>query len=65
MESERLGDIPIFASRAHIARPRLAAGDGPVAAYRRWARQFHPSHIFPASRPHASPQARKDLDSLL
>jgi nitrite reductase/ring-hydroxylating ferredoxin subunit len=41
MESERIGDIPIFSSRAHITRPRLANGDGPITAYRRWARQFY------------------------
>lgn len=36
-------DIPIWADKRFLARPALADGDGPIGAYRRWARQFDPT----------------------
>jgi hypothetical protein len=34
-------DFPIWQNKAYIQRPALAAGDGPIAPYRRWATQFY------------------------
>lgn len=36
-------DIPVWRRKAYVDPPALAPGDGPVAAYRRWARQFYPA----------------------
>ncbi len=33
-------DEPIWQHKQYVARPALAQGDGPVAQYRKWARQF-------------------------
>lgn len=33
-------DVPIWSSKQHLERPRLARGDGPIGRYRTWARQF-------------------------
>ena len=35
-------DLIIWSNKRHITRPALALGDGPVGAYRKWARQFYP-----------------------
>lgn len=35
-------DVPIWAAKAYLPSPVLAAGDGPILAYRRWAAQFYP-----------------------
>jgi nitrite reductase/ring-hydroxylating ferredoxin subunit len=35
-------DIPVWESKAYVEPPALAKGDGPIAAYRSWARQFYP-----------------------
>jgi nitrite reductase/ring-hydroxylating ferredoxin subunit len=35
-------DLPIWQHKAHLPRPALAAGDGPVGPYRKWVRQFYP-----------------------
>lgn len=35
-------DFPIWNHKQYITPPALAQGDGPVGAYRRWARQFYP-----------------------
>lgn len=35
-------DVPIWAAKAYLPSPVLAAGDGPILAYRRWATQFYP-----------------------
>jgi hypothetical protein len=35
-------DFPIWEHKIYIEQPRLAKGDGPIAAYRRWAQQFYP-----------------------
>ena len=34
-------DIPIWESKRYVERPLLCDGDGPIAQYRRWARQFY------------------------
>lgn len=34
-------DIPIWESKVHLTRPILCDGDGPIAEYRRWCRQFY------------------------
>ncbi|MFD0683345.1 Rieske 2Fe-2S domain-containing protein [Actinomadura fibrosa] len=34
-------DFPIWNTRTYLDRPRLAGGDGPITAYRRWAAQFY------------------------
>jgi len=35
-------DLIIWDNKRHITPPALALGDGPVGAYRKWARQFYP-----------------------
>jgi nitrite reductase/ring-hydroxylating ferredoxin subunit/putative sterol carrier protein len=34
-------DFPIWEKKTYLDRPMLARGDGPIGAYRRWARQFY------------------------
>lgn len=34
-------DFPIWENKAYLERPLLAGGDGPIGAYRKWARQFY------------------------
>jgi len=34
-------DFPVWEHKAYLDRPRLAKGDGPIGAYRRWAQQFY------------------------
>ena len=34
-------DVPIWQLKRYVAPPALAEGDGPIGAYRRWARQFY------------------------
>jgi len=34
-------DFPIWENKRYVERPALAHGDGPIGAYRRWARQFY------------------------
>jgi cholesterol 7-desaturase len=34
-------DFPIWENKAYVEHPRLAKGDGPVIAFRRWAGQFY------------------------
>jgi hypothetical protein len=36
-------DIPIWEHKLYRRQPRLCEGDGPIMAYRRWARQFYPA----------------------
>jgi len=35
-------DFAIWANKAYIARPMLAASDGPILTYRKWYSQFYP-----------------------
>ena len=37
-------DLDIWTYKAFIERPALAKGDGPIATYRKWARQFYPNN---------------------
>jgi 3-ketosteroid 9alpha-monooxygenase subunit A len=34
-------DIPIWENKRYIERPMLVDGDGPIALFRRWAKQFY------------------------
>ena len=34
-------DIVIWTNKIHLAKPLLCEGDGPIAQYRKWARQFY------------------------
>lgn len=34
-------DFAIWKNKRYVKRPALAAGDGPIATYRRWCRQFY------------------------
>jgi nitrite reductase/ring-hydroxylating ferredoxin subunit len=36
-------DIRIWEHKAYLERPLLGEGDGPITAFRRWARQFYPA----------------------
>ena len=40
-EREVARDVEVWAHKVYRPRPALAQGDGPVGAYRRWARQFY------------------------
>ncbi|WP_169219554.1 Rieske 2Fe-2S domain-containing protein [Brasilonema sp. UFV-L1] len=44
-------DLPILENRSRCNSPLLSYGDGPIAKYRRWARQFYPSEYFVTSKP--------------
>ena len=35
-------DFPMWDQKRFLEQPALAEGDGPIGAYRRWARQFYP-----------------------
>jgi nitrite reductase/ring-hydroxylating ferredoxin subunit/putative sterol carrier protein len=49
--SDFVRDFPIWGKKAYLERPLLAGGDGPIPAYRKWARQFYAA---PASRDRAA-----------
>ena len=34
-------DFPVWEHKIYVEQPRLAKGDGPIPAFRRWARQFY------------------------
>ncbi len=34
-------DIPIWENKVHLDRPLLCDGDGPIALFRRWSKQFY------------------------
>ena len=36
-------DFAIWNNKTYVERPALADGDGPIALYRKWAKQFYPS----------------------
>lgn len=57
-------DFPIWENKAHIERPKLAAGDGPIGRYRAWARQFYSDQ--PAKTAADEPRVILDLsDNIL
>ena len=35
-------DVPIWENKEYVAQPVLTKGDGPIAAWRNWCRQFYP-----------------------
>ncbi len=41
IHSQTIEDVPIWENKAYLARPALAAGDGPIMPFRRWAAQFY------------------------
>lgn len=47
-------DFPIWEHKTYLGQPRLAAGDGPIGAYRRWARQFYSQPTAANGRPDAA-----------
>lgn len=52
-------DFPVWDSKCYISPPRLAHGDGPIGAFRRWARQFYPPDALgvPAPYPGGRPES--------
>jgi hypothetical protein len=36
-------DIPVWENKAYLEQPFYGEHDGPIAAFRRWARQFYPA----------------------
>jgi phenylpropionate dioxygenase-like ring-hydroxylating dioxygenase large terminal subunit len=40
LEKQMAEDIPIWENKKYYERPLLCDGDGPIAVYRRWMRQF-------------------------
>lgn len=47
-------DRRVWETKRHLRRPALAAGDGPIGLYRRWAGQFMPASPDDLSRPVAA-----------
>ncbi|MEU7768745.1 Rieske 2Fe-2S domain-containing protein [Nocardia sp. NPDC049190] len=54
--SEVRADIAIWDHKCYLGRPALAAGDGPIGRYRKWAQQFYQGDSEPdtAENPFAS-----------
>lgn len=46
-------DFPVWEHKVYLDQPRLAKGDGPITAYRRWARQFYSQSTAANGRPQA------------
>jgi len=44
-----LQDFDIWNNKRYVHPPQLAVGDGPIGAYRRWAKQFYPLLVPPAA----------------
>jgi len=53
-------DFPIWEHKVYLDQPRLAKGDGPLLAFRRWAQQFYSQPITPNGRPAAVPALSSD-----
>jgi nitrite reductase/ring-hydroxylating ferredoxin subunit len=49
-------DIEVWETKIFKDPPALASGDGPVAAYRRWAKQFYTPHGGKARLPRPTPR---------
>jgi phenylpropionate dioxygenase-like ring-hydroxylating dioxygenase large terminal subunit len=49
-------DIDVWEHKSFVDPPALAVGDGPVATYRRWVKQFYPVSGEPARLPRPRPQ---------
>ena len=54
-------DFPIWENKSYLEKPLLAAGDGPIGRYRRWARQFY--HAGQAGRTEAASVSHERADS--
>ncbi len=50
-------DIDVWEHKIYKEQPALAVGDGPVATYRKWAKQFYPATGEPARLPRPEPRA--------
>ncbi|MFC4506052.1 MULTISPECIES: Rieske 2Fe-2S domain-containing protein [Streptomyces] len=55
-------DSPIWHTKRYQPAPRLADGDGPIMAYRRWAQQFYPGRHQPADEQKGSHAASLPSD---
>lgn len=61
LATEVARDRPIWETKRYVERPALAKGDGPIATYRRWCRQFYPVDAvarLPIAEAPATPCAR-------
>ena len=38
-------DVAVWEHKRYLDRPQLVEGDGPIGAFRRWARQFSPRKV--------------------
>lgn len=47
-------DFPVWEHKIYVDPPRLAKGDGPIAAYRRWVEQFYSQPQAANGRPSAA-----------
>lgn len=47
--SDFVRDFPIWSKKAYLDRPLLVKGDGPIGAYRKWARQFYVAPVLPTT----------------
>ncbi|MGX1773728.1 Rieske 2Fe-2S domain-containing protein [Nocardia brasiliensis] len=59
-------DFPIWQNKTYKSRPRLVKGDGPIMAYRRWAKQFYDATEYNAAlgaEPGRSPSLADGSDS--
>jgi hypothetical protein len=43
-------DAPIWEAKRYLEKPILAEGDGPIAEYRRYCKQFYPQEAAPAAK---------------
>ena len=50
-------DFRIWGNKRYLEQPALAAGDGPIGIYRRWARQFYEEPAGTVELPAAEPLA--------
>jgi nitrite reductase/ring-hydroxylating ferredoxin subunit len=50
-------DFPIWENKVYLERPTLAAGDGPIGKFRKWARQFYAASRAAEEREAESPEA--------
>jgi nitrite reductase/ring-hydroxylating ferredoxin subunit len=47
---DQMQDFPVWQHKIYVEHPRLAKGDGPIPAYRRWAQQFYSQPAAPNGR---------------
>ena len=59
-------DYEVWNNKVYMQQPRLAKGDGPVGAYRRWARRFYQSPtVADAGAPERRPNPGAEPDTEL